>query len=326
MVVLPLAGARDTERETRQLSDKDNPPVEPMSSIGARRAGMLGAEVMMEHRGSQPSPEPAPSLGASPVRGRADAEADAARSEWDDPLSIQILATEHWSLLATRSMSWNESFSRTGIFLSVLSASVVALGLVGGATGFDRAFAVFALALLPLTLFIGVATFVRLDEVNMEDVRWVAGMNRIRHGYLEARPRLEPYFTSGTTDDMIGIGRTFAMTQTPTKANTLVHQFVTTPGMVAVVNGVLAAATVGIALATVVGPDMVSTVPIALLIGVLVIAIQMWTSVRRGRRVIGAWVSRFPTPNAADADLDGYWGRPQVEPVADGARGVQQDR
>jgi hypothetical protein len=28
----------------------------------------------------------------------------------DDPRALQILSTEHWSLLATRSLSWNESF------------------------------------------------------------------------------------------------------------------------------------------------------------------------------------------------------------------------
>jgi len=43
---------------------------------------------------------------------------------------VQILATEHWSLLATRSMTWSEIFSRAGIFLTVVSASVVALALV----------------------------------------------------------------------------------------------------------------------------------------------------------------------------------------------------
>src|SRR5262245_24437288 len=51
-------------------------------------------------------------------------------------LRAQILATEHWSLLATRSMTWNEIFSRTGTFLTVLSASVVALSLVAQATDF----------------------------------------------------------------------------------------------------------------------------------------------------------------------------------------------
>jgi hypothetical protein len=39
-------------------------------------------------------------------------------------IRVQILAGEHWSLLATRGMTYNEIFSRTGIFLTVVSASV----------------------------------------------------------------------------------------------------------------------------------------------------------------------------------------------------------
>ena len=35
----------------------------------------------------------------------------------------QFLATEHWSLLATRSLSWNESFSRSSMFLTSLSTA-----------------------------------------------------------------------------------------------------------------------------------------------------------------------------------------------------------
>jgi hypothetical protein len=211
-----------------------------------------------------------------------------------DARALQILSTEHWSLLATRSMSWTESFSRTGLFLSVLSATVVALGLVGGATGFDSEFAVFALALLPVALFVGLATFVRLDEVNLEDTYWVAAMNRIRHAYLEAKPGLEPYFTAGWSDDMVGIARTFAMTRKPTPANTFVHQFVTTPGMVAVIDGALAAAISGIGISAIGGPGMSSTIPIALVVGVVTTAILMWTTVQRGRRVMATWEERFP--------------------------------
>jgi hypothetical protein len=288
---------------------------------------MLGPEVIVEHRGTVPPAEPAPPVATSaiPERGGAASARAALPDDLADPRALQILSTEHWSLLATRSMSWNESFARTGLFLSVLSASVVALGLVGGATGFGGGFAIFALALLPVTLFVGLATFVRLDEVNMEDALWVAGMNRVRHAYLQIKPGLEPYFVAGTTDDMVGIGKTFAMTREPTRANTFVHQFVTTPGMVAVVNGALAAAIVGIALGTIVGPNMASTIPLGLAVGVAMIAVQMWTSVRRGRRVIGAWVSRFPSPGADEAHIDGYWGKPRIAPEEAPAQ-VQQDR
>lgn len=53
---------------------------------------------------------------------------------------LQILATEHWSLLATRSLTWTESFSRAQMFLSVLSGAVVALALVAQATSFGDGF------------------------------------------------------------------------------------------------------------------------------------------------------------------------------------------
>jgi hypothetical protein len=273
----------------------------------------------MEHRSVVPPAEPAP-----PTAAGSHPSEPTLPDELADPRALQILSTEHWSLLATRSMSWNESFARTGLFLSVLSASVVALGLVGGATGFGSAFAVFALALLPVTLFVGVATFVRLDEVNMEDAYWVAGMNRIRHAYIRVKPGLEPYFISGTSDDSIGIAKTFAMSQEPTRANTLIHQFITTPGMVAVVDGALAAGIAGIALAAVIGPNMVATIPVALVIGVLTTWTLMWTTVRRGRRVIAQWETRFPSD--APAMNEGYWGPLQMSKPTEPRSQVQQDR
>jgi len=67
------------------------------------------------------------------------------RSGVTDAVRAQILATEHWSLLATRSMTWNEMFSRAAMFLTVLSAAVVALALVAQATGFGPGFRSFAL-------------------------------------------------------------------------------------------------------------------------------------------------------------------------------------
>jgi hypothetical protein len=161
-------------------------------------------------------------------------------------LRLQILTTEHWSLLSTRALSWNEAFSRATMFLSSLTGSVVALALVAGVMGFDGGFVTFALLLLPVVLFVGVATFRRLIEINREDVRWVIGMNRLRHAYLEAAPELQPYFVTGWTDDELGIMATFAARP---GAGSFAHEFVTTPGLIAVVDGVVAgvlAAIVGI--------------------------------------------------------------------------------
>src|SRR5215467_8997740 len=97
-----------------------------------------------------------------------------------DAVRAQLLATEHWSLLATRSMTWNEVFSRASMFLTVLSASVVALALVAQATAFGPTFRLFALLVLPIVLLVGVATYIRLNDANVDDIGWLLGMNRLR--------------------------------------------------------------------------------------------------------------------------------------------------
>ena len=154
----------------------------------------------------------------------------------DDPRTLQILATEHWSLLANRSLIWTESFARAGLFLSLLSASVVALSLMGTDS---PDFLGFALILLPVTLFVGEATFFRLDDANREDALWVAGMNRIRHAYVSIVPAVAERLTTGYTDDAMGIGRSFGLTGDV--RYTIAHFFVTMPGMIAVVDAVIAA-------------------------------------------------------------------------------------
>jgi hypothetical protein len=114
-----------------------------------------------------------------------------------DAVRAQLLATEHWSLLATRAMTWNEVFSRASMFVTVLSAAVVALALVAQVTAFGPGFRLFALLMLPIVLLVGVATDLRLSAANADDLGLVIGMNRLRHAYLELAPELEPYFVTG---------------------------------------------------------------------------------------------------------------------------------
>jgi hypothetical protein len=152
-------------------------------------------------------------------------------------LRLQILTTEHWSLLSTRSLSWNEAFSRATMFLSVLSGAVVALALVAQATAFGDGFVTFALLILPVILFVGVVSFARLVAINHEDVGWVVGMNMLRHAYLEMAPELRDYFITGSNDDEPGVMATYGATPGP---GGFAHEFVTTPGMLAVINGVVA--------------------------------------------------------------------------------------
>lgn len=165
--------------------------------------------------------------------GTADTEDMARRGQ-----RITILSTEHWNLLATRSLSWSESFSRANMFLTVLSGAVVGLALVAQATDFGEGFSLFALLILPVVLFVGATTFVRLVEVNNEDVHWVYGMNLLRHAYLDMEPDLEPYFVSGAASDAAAIVKTYGSHGTGT---VLGHALVTTPATIAFVNAMVAA-------------------------------------------------------------------------------------
>jgi hypothetical protein len=161
-----------------------------------------------------------------------------------DRTALQILSTEHWSLLAARSLVYTEAMARTSIFIAALAGSVVALALVAQATDFGSGFAAFALVLLPAVYFIGLATIVRLVQVNWEDGRWVQGMNRIRNAYLQMAPELEAYFVTSRYDDDLGVLQSaVAMRKWPGPS----QAFVAVPGVVSVVNSVVAGAIAGIA-------------------------------------------------------------------------------
>jgi hypothetical protein len=116
-----------------------------------------------------------------------------------DAVRAQLPTSEHWSLLATRSMLWNETFSRAGRFLTVLSAAGVALALVAQATAFGPDFRTFALLGMPVVLLLGLATAVRLDDTVTEDCGLVVGMNQLRHAYLELAPSWSPISSRATT-------------------------------------------------------------------------------------------------------------------------------
>ena len=160
------------------------------------------------------------------------------------PEALQILTTEHWSLLATRSLVYTEAMGRTSIFVAALTGSVVALALAAQASDFGSGFVAFALVLLPVVYFLGCVTIVRLAQVNKENARWVQGMNRIRNAYLQLAPELEPYFVTSKYDDDAGVLESAVATVGPTPRY---QAFVSAPGVVAVLDSVVAGAAAGIA-------------------------------------------------------------------------------
>jgi hypothetical protein len=211
------------------------------------------------------------------------------RSGVTDAVRAQLLASEHWSLLATRSMTWNESFSRAGMFITVLSAAVVALALAAQVTGFGSGFRLFALLVLPVVLLVGQATLIRLVEDNQEDFDLVAGMNRLRHAYLELAPELEPYFVTGHHDDEASIMRSYG---TDARVD-LVRVLANTPNLVAAINVVVVGVLAALTAATLGAPDVVNglvgvVAALAAAAGYGVLTVRTVSSTRRAHR------PRFP--------------------------------
>ena len=157
------------------------------------------------------------------------------------PHAAAILATEHWSLLGTRALIWNEAMSRANVLLTVLSAAIIALALLADATGFGPRTTTLALVLLPVVLLLGVATYVRLVQINNEEFKLILAMNRLRHAYLKIEPGLEPYFTTSHHDDERGLVATY-MLDHPSRRWLVVHFVINTPTIVATVDAALAAA------------------------------------------------------------------------------------
>jgi hypothetical protein len=210
------------------------------------------------HEPTNPGPPPERPVASEIHSGTAPIGSAPSGGPFDDPRSLQILSTEHWSLLASRSLSYNEAFTRAGMFLTALSASMVAIAFVAQADQTGDAVKVFALVLLGFDLFVGLTTYLRLVETTREDLRAVQGMNRIRHAYLEIAPGLAPYFVSSDRDDFAGILMTYEgpvredmMGRMP--FSSLLHGFSTNTGMVGVVVSLVGASLAGVAIAQVGG-------------------------------------------------------------------------
>ncbi len=214
---------------------------------------------------------------------------------------VQILATEHWSLLATRQLAWTEAFTRAGLFLTVLSAAVVALALVAQ-TGRD--FTLFALVLLPVVLLLGLATFFRLAEINDEDAWLLVGMNRLRRGYFDIAPDLEPYFVTSGQDDRAGLQVTRGL-DTMSRMPAPLQVMMSTPVVIGVLDAVLFGVIGGIA-AGATGLTTGAAVGVGLLAGLLLTGLLAFLPVWQ----FAGWKTyrpRFPSrsPGHASAPAPG---------------------
>ena len=212
----------------------------------------------------------------------------------DDPRALTILTTEHWSLLSARSLAYNEAFVRGGMFLTFLSMSFVALALFSSAMSFDDDFLTVAAVVLAFDFVIGITTYARITGANLDDMRAVHGMARIRHGYTQIAPITTPYFTTPLHDDPAGIGLAYG-DQSTSMPGVLFYGLTTSGGMIglilSMVGGVLTAV-----LALLAGVTGGGALAIGFGGAVVVFGALVWLTVGAVPREQGKLTALFPTP------------------------------
>ncbi|MEO6411313.1 MAG: hypothetical protein ABIO48_01890 [Pedococcus sp.] len=205
-------------------------------------------------------------------------------------VKAQILATEHWSLLASRSMTWSEVMSRITIHLTIASASLVVLALFAQATGFGGAFRVMAIGLAAAVLAMGTLTQVRVINASIDDASAILGMNRLRAGYLDIDPSLAPYFVTSPHDDQQGLMDTYLMGW---PRSTFSHVVASTSIFLTVVNAVVAG-TLGALVTSAAGAAAAAVTVVGVAAGILYFGAQLVVGQRSFRTL--RQTSRFPTP------------------------------
>lgn len=210
------------------------------------------------------------------------------------PLAVraQLLATEHWSLLASRSTTQSEVLTRINMFLTLVSAGLVSLALVGQATGFSGAFIIFAITVLGFVCLVGVLTQMRVINVSLEDLAYVLAMNRLRGAYIDLDPGVARYLMTSPHDDQAGSQQTYYFLG---KRTSFSHVAGSSMIFISVVNAALG----GLLVATITGALGAPTA-IVVLAGVLYGLVYFLISAVRGRanymRVWGAHTPLNSTP------------------------------
>lgn len=192
-----------------------------------------------------------------------------------DALAAQLLATEHWSLLASRSTTQNEVLTRISMLLTLMSAALVSIALVGQATKFAGIFPAFADALLGLVVVVGILTQVRVTNVSMEDLMYVLAMNRLRAQYVRLAPEVARGLFASAHDDQAGVSRTYYFLGRRNQSQVIGSSMM----FIFVVNGALFGLFLGVVLATS-GVEVSTSWIVGLLCAIGYIAVSLWLGAR----------------------------------------------
>jgi hypothetical protein len=158
------------------------------------------------------------------------------------PAAVTFVTTEHFTLQGERSRAISELGARASIFLATVSSALIALGLMATATHVGTAFYAFALILLPTLSYVGLVTFERTLQTELEDHSSAYRIARLRRYYFRHAPELTDYLLSVPPEKRLAVQ---GLGTGPWQG------LLTITGMVAVITSVLIGATAGVLIAVV---------------------------------------------------------------------------
>lgn len=219
-------------------------------------------------------------------------------------LVMQVLSTEHMSLLSQRSLVYNEAFTRVGMLLTFVSMSLVAVALLSGALPVRSDLVAIVAIVLGFDLVVGVATVIRVRNAYQEDFIAVQAMNRVRRGYLDLAPGAAPYLSMGTYDDLPGVVASYGTSIVPSSTLAgVAYGLSTSIGLAMLVVALLAGAflaVVGLAA----GASGWTSLAAGAIGSLIALALLGWVGMRTQVRNQANIVVRFPAPHTDGSDAE----------------------
>jgi hypothetical protein len=222
---------------------------------------------------------------------------------------MQALTTEHFTLQTARAVAVSEGNGRTALYIGALSSTLVALALVAQRSPLGHLFHVVALTAGPAVFVLGLVTYVRVLQGSVEDMLYARAINRIRHYYTEIDPTKAHYFLLSGRDDVRGALANMFLRDSWTQL------LFTLPSAVAVINGLLAGATVALATVLAAGAPLPVTVLSGMASGTTVLGLHLGYQVRRFASMKASVEAVFPSPRPRPA-LGRTAGWPRAYPWA----------
>jgi len=203
---------------------------------------------------------------------------------------LTALTTEHFTLQTARAQTASESASRASLYVLSVSSTLVALGFITNASETGRTFDVFALTVLPTLYVLGVFTFVRVVECGAEDFRYGVAINRIRGYYKQIAGEQARLFLLSGHDDGRGV---FANAAVPVEGR---RQYFTFATVVAVINSVVGASAIAIALTAIADAPLGVSAGVGGVVGLVSLALLLRHADRLLEERTGHTPALFPSP------------------------------